>query len=449
MSEEQRVRSEGKVEGKEISILDYLQVIVKWRKLIVWNTIGLGVFAFFISLAIPNRYVAKAVLLPPEETQDVLTMGYGLSELLGGGGKIGGLGGFTKTLGLPGTATLSDMFGVILKSRTVAEGVIEDQGLIHYYKLDRPGPFSFTFPWIKGGAGDPEMNRRMVMDVAYKQLSGSTSIDISPEGIITVAVEDKTPKKAAEIANAYVSGLDHFNKEINVTQAKNTRIFIEGRLAEAQKSVDKAENELREFQEKNKTISLSDETKAAIDGVAKLKAEIISREVQLGVLRGYATDENPQVVQLKSEISQLRSEMKSIEEGKAGVSTANLGYGAGFSVPFSRLPAVGMELARLMREVKIQETLLGLLMEQYERAKINEARDTPTVRVMDKAIPPVKKARPKRMMYLAGGLFLGFVMSVLFSFFMKYVEVMKARIQEYSAWKGLWGIVVADFQRKK
>ena len=120
-----------------------------------------------------------------------------------------------------------------------------------------------------------------------------------------------------------------------------------------------------------------------------------------------------------------------------------------FSVPFSRLPAVGMELARLMREVKIQETLLGLLMEQYERAKINEARDTPTVRVMDKAIPPVKKARPKRMMYLAGGLFLGFVMSVLFSFFMKYVEVMKARIQEYSAWKGLWGIVVADFQRKK
>jgi uncharacterized protein involved in exopolysaccharide biosynthesis len=341
------------------------------------------------------------------------------------------------------------MFGVILKSRTVAEGVIEDQGLIHYYKLDRPGPLSFTLPWAKGGAGDPEMNRRMVMDIAYKQLSASTSVDISPEGMITVAVEDKTPKKAAELANTYVSELDHFNKEINVTQAKNTRIFIEGRLAEARKSVDKAENELREFQEKNKTVSLSDETRAAIDGVAKLKAEIISREVQLGVLRGYATEENPQVVQLKSEIASLRSQMKSIEEGKAGVSTANLGYGAGFSVPFSRLPAVGMELARLMREVKIQETLLGLLMEQFERAKINEARDTPTVRVMDKAIPPVKKARPKRMRYLAGGLFLGFVMSVLFLFFMEYVERMKARTQEYSAWKGLWGVIVADFQRKK
>lgn len=449
MSEDQRAQSEGKMEGKEISILDYLQVIVKWRKLIVWNTIGLGVFAFLVSLAMPNRYMAKAVLLPPEETQDVLTMGYGLSALMGGGGKIGGLGGFTKTLGLPGTATLSDMFGVILKSRTVAEGVIEDQGLIHYYKLDRPGPFSFSFPWTKAATGDPEMGHRIVMDVAYKQLSASTSVDISPEGMISVAVEDKNPRKAAEVANAFVSELDHFNKEINVTQAKNTRIFIEGRLAEARKSVDKAENELREFQEKNKTISLSDETKAAIDGVAKLKAEIISREVQLGVLRGYATEENPQVVQLKSEIASLRSQMKSIEEGKAGVSTANLGYGAGFSVPFSRLPAVGMELARLMREVKIQETLLGLLMEQYERAKINEARDTPTVRVMDKAIPPVKKARPKRMMYLAGGLFLGFVMSVLFSFFMKYVEMMKPRIQEYSAWKGLWGVVIADFQRKK
>jgi uncharacterized protein involved in exopolysaccharide biosynthesis len=449
MSEDQRAQSEGKMEGKEISILDYLQVIVKWRKLIVWNTIGLGVFAFLVSLAMPNRYMAKAVLLPPEETQDVLTMGYGISALLGGGGgKIGGLGGFTKTLGLPGTATLSDMFGVILKSRTVAEGVIEDQELIHYYKLDRPGPFSYTLPWAKGAGGDPEMNRRKVMDVAYKQLSASTSVDISSEGMITVAVEDKSSRKAAELANAYVSELDHFNKEINVTQAKNTRVFIEGRLAEAQKSVGKAENELREFQERNKTVSLTEETKAAIEGVAKLKAEIISREVQLGVLRGYATEENPQVVQLKSEIASLRSQMKSIEEGKAGVSTANLGYGAGFSVPFSRLPAVGMELARLMREVRIQETLLGLLMEQYERAKINEARDTPTVRVLDKAIPPVKKSQPKRARFLALGVFLGFVLSVLYAFFMEYVERLKGKAEEFSAWKGLWERVAGDFRRR-
>jgi tyrosine-protein kinase Etk/Wzc len=269
------------------------------------------------------------------------------------------------------------------------------------------------------------------------------------EGIITIAVEDKNPRKAAEVANAYVTELDHFNKEINVSQAKNTRIFIEGRLAEAQKTVDKAENELREFQERNKTVSLTEETKAAIEGVAKLKAEIISREVQLGVLRGYATEENPQVVQLKSEIASLRSQMKSIEEGKAGVSTANLGYGAGFSVPFSRLPAVGMELARLMRDVKIQETLLGLLMEQNERAKINEARDTPTVRVLDKAVPPVKKSSPKRILFLAGGAFLGFVMGVLLSFLKEYLKRIKERIEDYSAWRELWKSIISDFYKKR
>lgn len=438
------------MQDKEINILDYLQVIVKWRKLIVWNTIGLGIFAFLVSFAIPNRYIAKAVLLPPEETQDVLTMGYGLSDLLGGGGgKLGGLGGFTKTLGLPGTATLSDMFGVILKSRTVGEGVIESQGLIHYYKLDRPGPFSFLSSWMKSSSGDPEVSQRNVNDEAFKRLSASTKVDISPEGMITIAVEDKSPRKASEIANAFVAELDRFNKEVNVTQAKNTRLFIEGRLAETKQSVDQAENDLREFEEKNKTISLSDETKAAIDGVAKLKAEIISREVQLGVLQGYATDENPQVIQLKSEIASFRNQMNTIEEGKAGVSSANLGYGAGFSVPFSKLPEVAMELARLTREVKMQETLLGLLMEQYERAKINEARDTPTVRVLDKAVPPIKKERPKRTVFLAGGAFLGFVMSVLFSFLMEYVGRMKSRTQEYIAWKGLWGIIVGDFQRKK
>jgi tyrosine-protein kinase Etk/Wzc len=447
MSENQKVQSEEIVEVREISILDYLQVIVKWRKLIVWNTVGLGIFAFLVSLALPNRYVAKAVLLPPEETQDVLTMGYGLSALMGGGGKIGGLGGFTKTLGLPGTTTLSDMFGAILKSRTVGESVIESEDLIHYYKFDRPGLFSLSIPWARFVANDPDLHKRKVVEAAMKQLGTATKVDISLEGIITVAVEDKSPRKASEIANAYVAELDHFNKEINVSQAKNTRIFIEGRLAEAQKTVDKAENELREFQERNKTVSLTEETKAAIEGVAKLKAEIISREVQLGVLRGYATEENPQVVQLKSEIASLRSQMKSIEEGKAGVSTANLGYGAGFSVPFSRLPAVGMELARLMRDVKIQETLLGLLMEQNERAKINEARDTPTVRVLDKAIPPVKKSRPKRIMFLAGGAFLGFVMSVLFAFFMKYIEGLRVKTQEYSAWRSLWESVIADFHK--
>ena len=444
MSEEKKEGTSS--EPREFGLLDYLKVIVKWRKLIVWNTIGLGVFAFLISLAIPNQYIAKAVLLPPEETQDVLTMGYGLSALMGGGGKIGGLGGFTKTLGLPGTATLSDIFGVILKSRTVSEEVVQSQNLIHYYKLDRPGPFSFSLPWDRGKGGDIEMNKIKVMDAAIKTLSVSTKVDISPEGIITVAVEDKNRRRAAEIANAYVAELDRFNKEINVTQAKNTRLFIEGRLVEAKKSVDEAENELRAFQEKNKTVSLTEETKAAIEGVAKLKAEIISREVQLGVLRGYATEENPQVVQLKAEIASFRNQMKSIEEGKGGVSSANLGYGAGFSVPFSRLPAVGMELARLMREVKIQETLLGLLMEQYERAKINEARDTPTVRVLDKAIPPVNKSKPKRITLSLGAAFFGFVLSVLYAFLFTYFERLAEKEKESSRdWRKLWTEIKQDF----
>jgi len=441
MSEERKEGSSSgaRTEEKEFGLLDYLKVVVKWRKLIFWNTIGLGVFAFLVSLAMPNRYVAKAVLLPPEETQDVLTMGYGLSNLLSGGGaKIGGLGGFTKTLGLPGTATLSDMFGVILKSRTVAEGVIGAQGLIHYYKLDRPGLFSFLTSWLKSSGGDPELNRRIMIDEAFKRLTATTKVDISLEGMITVAVEDKSPQKAAEIANAFVAELDRFNREVNVTQAKNTRLFIEGRLADTKKSVDIAENELRKFEEKNKTVSLSDETKAAIDGVAKLKAEIISREVQLGVLQDYATDENPQVVQLKSEIASFRNQMKSIEEGKAGVSSANLGYGAGFSVPFSKLPEVGMELARLMREVKMQETLLSLLMEQYERAKINEARDTPTVRVLDKAIPPVKKSRPKRVLYLLSGSAGGFVLSIF------YISLLEGIYKKFSPerknllWSDIW-----------
>jgi uncharacterized protein involved in exopolysaccharide biosynthesis len=308
-------------------------------------------------------------------------------------------------LGVGGTP--SDVFAAVLKSRSVGEGVSERCNLSSQYRT--------------------QSTERIL-----RKLAGQTLINVTPEGMIKVAVETRSRELSARITNAYVEELDQFNRQTNKTRGRRTREFIEKRLAENRTALAKAEEDLKVFQQQNKTVSLPDETKAAIEAAATLKAEIISREVQLGVLTGYATENNPQVLRLKSEIAQLSLQLQRMERGTAGGSS-----GVGFAVPFSRLPAVGLELARLMREVKIQEEIFGLLTQQYETAKIAETRDTPTVQVLDRATPPEFKSRPRRLTIWIAAFIFSIFSGVFMAFILEYSRRLQEREDEYREWQGM------------
>jgi uncharacterized protein involved in exopolysaccharide biosynthesis len=222
---------------------------------------------------------------------------------------------------------------------------------------------------------------------------------------------------AADIANFYVENLDRLNTTINTTDAGRSRLFLEGQVAEARKALQGAEERLKDYQSRSKAVVLEGQTKAAIEGAAMLEGQILAAEVQLKTLETYATSRNPDVIRLKESIGEMRNQLRRMEYGKGaagrqrpagekeGGATRMLvdahevpmqgGATGDFSVALGSLPSTGLELVRLTRDAKIQETIFSLLTEQLEQAKIAEAKDTPVVKILDRAVPPEWKSYPK------------------------------------------------------
>lgn len=370
---------------KEIDIKDYLKILVKWRSIIIFNVFVITLLAVVISLLLPKKWTALTTILPPTEESSSM----GISALLGGG--IGGVLGGGLSRILPGMATLSDLFAKELKSRRIMTEVLKKNNLLNLYKVK-------------------------FEEDALKKLRARTAIEITPEGIISISVTEKTPELASQIANSFVEELDKFNRDVNMTVGKKNRFFLEGRLETVKNDLQMAEESLKIFQEYHKTISLSNEMSAAIDVIANIKAQIMADEVQLGLLYGYSSKNNPEIIRLQNEIAQLKRKENEIEKLGKGKD----GFGAGFSIPFAKLPEVALELARRERDLEIQGTLYELITQQYEQAKIMEVRDTPTVQILDRATPPEKRSFPQRrkmvMIAFIFSLFTGIGLAFLFEF---------------------------------
>jgi uncharacterized protein involved in exopolysaccharide biosynthesis len=250
------------------------------------------------------------------------------------------------------------------------------------------------------------------MKSARGTLEKSVQIRSSREGVISVTATANSPKMAADLANFYVENLDRLHTRLNVTEAGRSRAFLETRVAEAEKGLRDAEDNLRTYQSQTKAVIMEGQAKAAIESMARLEGQILASEVQLRALETYATTKNPDVIRLRESIQEMREQLRRMEYGRESQSSgptaptadgrrvaqaAGRGKGGAvgdFAVPLGAIPETGTELARRLREVKIQETIFTLLTQQLEQAKITEAQDTPTARILDRAVPPEWKARP-------------------------------------------------------
>ncbi|MBA7597695.1 hypothetical protein ES703_04701 [subsurface metagenome] len=395
---------------KEIDIKDYLSILIKWRRIIVFNVTVITILAVIISLVLPPKWTAVTTILPPTEN----TGSMGISSLLGGG--IGGmLGGGTLSRMLPGMATFSDLFAKELKSRRIMTEVLKKNDLLNIYKA------------------------KLVTD-GLKKLQSCTTVEVTPEGIITISVTEKTPELASQIANSFVEELDKFNRDVNMTVGKKNRLFLEKRLETVKKDLQEAEESLKDFQERHKTVSISDEMFAAIEVVSNIKAQIMANEVQLGILYKYSLKNNPEIIRLQNKIAQLKRKEKEIE----AIGKGKDGFGAGFSIPFAKLPDVLLDLARRKRDLLVQETLYELITQQYEQAKIMEVRDTPTVQVLDRATPPERRSFPKRKKMV----FVSFIFSLFvgtgLAFLFEYTERIKGK-KEGEEWLNMGKEIKTDF----
>ena len=213
-------------------------------------------------------------------------------------------------------------------------------------------------------------------------------------------------KLAASISNSFIEALDSINREKISYRAKRGREYIEEQLKITRVELDSAELKLMEFQKKNKTVSLPDQLTSVIESAAKLKAEIVNTEIEIGLLEPNSRPDNRTLLALKKKLNQLEEEYD-----KFNIDSDD------YLVAFSDVPEIGMQLSKLLRTVKIKNEVYLLLQQQYYKERIQENRDVPTVDVLDEAITPEKKSSPRLIYSTAiSSIFVFLIVSSFFIF---------------------------------
>ncbi len=249
---------------------------------------------------------------------------------------------------------------------------------------------------------------------ARKILTGNLNVqDDKKSGIITVSYINRNPEISANIANYFIEGLRNLNNNLAVTQASQRRLFFEEQLKYAKNALIKSEEGLQAFQQKTGTIKIDEQAKAAIEETSLIRAKISGKEVGLRVMKAYATSQNPDLQKLENEILALKDQLSKLE-------SKNIGDDSLFST--GKLSVLGAEYIRKMREFKYNETLYEILMKQYGAAKLDEARDTSIIQVIEKAEVPEKRFKPQRRKIVVNTGLIVFFFSIFLVFIKVYYE---------------------------
>jgi uncharacterized protein involved in exopolysaccharide biosynthesis len=377
--------NEEHIDTDEINLLDVWRVLVKRKRLIGFIVGMTAVTSLIISLLLPKIYAATTSILPPQ--QDTMGMSMGIQQAAQSG--LGGLAG-----GLLGMKTPTDLWVGILKSNSIRDAIISRFQLKSLF------------------------NVKTIEDARLK-LNSVVKVVKAKEDILSITVEDQSPERAAQIANAFVEELDKINRGNVMTSGKRTRLFLEKRLREAKEEVIKTEVAMKEFQEDSKAVRLDEQSKAIFGAIGKVRGELMAKEVELQTMLSFATPTHPQVQLLQSEVTGLKGQMREMAEGKKSNLSSEQ---KDIFIPTEKIPDLGLQYARLFRDAKVQETLYGLLTQQYELARIQEAKDSPTVQVLDIAKAPEKKTRPKKALIILLATTTALFLSVFLAFFMEFLE---------------------------
>jgi len=354
----------------EISLLDLALTLAKHKKLILGLPFLTAVLAAIWTLFMANIYMANTQILPPQQQQSSVSA------------MLGQLGAFSGMANAAGIKNPNDTYVAMLKSRTLQDQVIKRFKLQSVYETDSP-------------------------ETTRKQLTAATKITSGKDGLITVEVTDKNPERAAMLANGYVDALQQMTRFFAVTEASQRRLFFEKQLLQAKQSLSDAEVALKQLQEKTGVIQLDEQAKVIIETAAALRGQIAMKEVELGAMRTFVTGNNPDYIRTQQVLAGLRGQLTKVETG---------------SVSTNKVPETGLEYIRKVRDLKYAETIYEMLAKQFEAAKIDEAKESSVIQVLDKALEPEKKSKPKRLIIvLLTAVATGFI-AILWAFIMESIQ---------------------------
>lgn len=344
-----------------------------------------GVYALLasalISILIPVRYQTVTRLMPPDSPSG---MGMGLLAAMSGRVGMEGLGSIAGDV--LGMKTSGALFVGVIQSQTVQDRVIREFNLMRVYHDGK-------------------------IEDARKDLAEHTDVsEDRKSGIIAINVTDHDPKRAAAMAQSYVDELDRLVAQVSTSSARRERIFLEERLKAVKTDLDNSAKKFSDFASKNTAIDIPAQGKAMVDAAARLQGELIVAQSELEGLKQIYTDENVRVRSARARMDELQKKLNEI--GSAGTVGAEKNDNPLYP-SIRKLPILGVTYADLYRQTKIEETVFELLTEQYEMAKVQEAKEIPSVKVLDAAVVPTKKSYPPRTVITALGTLLGLALAAV------------------------------------
>jgi capsule polysaccharide export protein KpsE/RkpR len=344
----------------------------------VFRTTAIGaLISLVVVFLIPKRYESTARIMPPESSGSSAAL---LAALAGkGAGEYGSLGSIAASM--LGVRTTGPLFVDLLRSATVSDALIDRFQLQQVY------------------------GKRYKIDTA-KKLARRTSIsEDKRSGVISVTVEDADPQRARDLAQAYLDQLNLLVNRTNTSSARQERTFIEHRLQGAEADLERAQNALSDFSSTHSTIDMKEQTRATVDAAAKLQAQVIVEETELDSLLQIYGDQNVRVRAARARVTGLKSQLHALggsseplqADGTISAGNANPLSRAGAEYPpLRQLPRLAVPYADIYRHVRVQEAVYEMLTQQYELARIQEAKDVPVIRVIDAPGIPEKKSFPPR-----------------------------------------------------
>ncbi len=353
--------------------LVHLRLLWESRRLLGRAVAAGLVLSVVVAVLIPSRYQSTARLMPPDSPA-AGGLSAAMAALSAGPNALGGLAG-----GLLGLKSTSDLLVGILTSRTVADQLVRQFDLRRVY-----------------GA-------RRVEDARNVLATNTSTVVDRKSQIITITVTDQDAQRAAALAQAYIGELNRLVAEVSTSSARRERIFLEGRLQAVNRELEAAEKEFSQFASKNTAIDIKEQGKAMLEAAATLQGQLIAARSELEGLRQIYADSNVRVRSAKARVAELENQIKKVGGMDEGTSLENLKPSDALYPSIRKLPLLGVTYADLYRKTKVQEALFETLTQEYELAKVQEAKEIPTVKVLDPPNLPENKSSPPRTLIVLLG----------------------------------------------
>ena len=347
-----------------------LGLLVRSRRPILSASAGVGILSLGLSFFLHNTYKATAIIMPPDRTTNSLAM---LGSSSGAASSIPG--GALAALSL--NKSPGDLYVALLASPGLEENVVKQFGLQSIYHSKH-------------------------LSQARKSLEENTQVTSdSKSGLISIAVVDKDPDRAAQIANGYIDALNKLSSRLAITDAQRRNLFFEQQVTETKENLNRSEEALKETQQKGGLVEPAGDARALIEFEGQLRAQIASKTIELESLRVNLADDNPQIQVIQRELQGLQAQARDLSQ-KTGNSAFSSRNGE---------TEASLDYIRKLRDVKYDESLFQLLSQNLAIAKLDEAREGNVVQTVEAASPPDEKNGPHRSIFLAGGLLAGFFLS--------------------------------------